>query len=77
MAPSLMQPGSSTFAFCTSLCKIREEESGSHICQLGSLSHFPNLGRAPQASCLSVALQALLQEPLAFCLHRCIIPLVS
>ncbi|XP_034857133.1 tetratricopeptide repeat protein 31 isoform X2 [Mirounga leonina] len=59
------------------LALIREEESGSHIYQLGSRSHFPNLGRAPQASCLSGALQALLREPLAFCLHPCIIPLVT
>lgn len=59
------------------LSRISEEESGSHFCQLGSHSHFPKLGLAPQASCLLFVLQALLQEPLAFCLHRCIIPRVT
>lgn len=42
------------------LSRVSEEESGRHICQLGSRSHSPLLGLAPQASCLSAPFQALL-----------------
>lgn len=67
-----MQPGSSTLVFCNSLW-IGKEEFMHHPCQLGSPSHFLTLSLGPQASLPLVTHKTLLQGPLAFCLHPCII----
>ena len=55
------------------LSRISKEDTVHHLRQLDSPSQFPTLSLGPHASYPSVTLEALLQEPVAFCLHLCII----
>lgn len=59
--------------FLSLLSRIGKEEFMHHPCQLGSPSHFLTLSLGPQASLPLVTHKTLLQGPLAFCLHPCII----
>lgn len=64
-------------ALLSLLSRISEEDTLHHLRQLGSPSRFPTLHPWPGAFSPSVTLQALLRGPLAFCLHPCIIHLIT
>lgn len=59
------------------LSRTSGEEALGCLCQLDSPVHFPMLSWGLQVSIPSVALEALLRGPLAFCLHPCIIPHIT